>query len=147
MVELFDLEGKSTNKIALTGLPACGKTTVIQRALKEIPHPKAGFFTRDVRKGRMRMGFMIETVSGREALLAHREEFDTHHRIGPYGVFIENIEALAVRSIEEGDPSAIFIVDEIGKMECLSNLFRDTIIRLLDSDRMVLATIPVRGGP
>jgi nucleoside-triphosphatase len=38
------------------------------------------------------------------------------------------------------------VVDEIGKMECLSEGFVASMCVLLDSDRRVLATIAQRGG-
>jgi nucleoside-triphosphatase len=144
MVEIFTSLNKVIKKVILTGPPGCGKTTVIIKALNEIKHEKVGFITREIRKGIKRMGFMIETISGEKALLAHRE-FKSPHRIGPYGVFIENIESLALKSINCGNPSSVIVIDEIGKMECLSSRFREEITRIIDSDRMILATIPVRG--
>jgi nucleoside-triphosphatase THEP1 len=39
------------------------------------------------------------------------------------------------------------IIDEIGKMECLSLLFRDIVLRLLDADQPVIATIGKKGTP
>jgi nucleoside-triphosphatase len=39
----------------------------------------------------------------------------------------------------------LFVVDEIGKMECFSDKFVDAICRLLDSDRSLLATVAQKG--
>ncbi|MEJ2165899.1 MAG: nucleoside-triphosphatase [Desulfobacterales bacterium] len=36
--------------------------------------------------------------------------------------------------------------DEIGKMECYSALFRQTLIRVLDSPNTVLGSIALKGG-
>jgi nucleoside-triphosphatase len=37
------------------------------------------------------------------------------------------------------------IIDEIGKMECLSQLFRDTLLEVLDAPNGVLASIALQG--
>lgn len=38
------------------------------------------------------------------------------------------------------------MIDEIGKMECLSGKFQEIVKRLLDSDRMMIATSAQHGG-
>ncbi len=40
----------------------------------------------------------------------------------------------------------LFVVDEIGKMECFSNAFVQAATRLLDSSVPVLATITAKRG-
>jgi nucleoside-triphosphatase THEP1 len=39
----------------------------------------------------------------------------------------------------------IVVIDEIGKMECFSFLFRQTLLNALDSDNSVLGSIALRG--
>jgi nucleoside-triphosphatase len=39
------------------------------------------------------------------------------------------------------------MVDEIGKMECFSPLFRESVLRLLDADEPFIATIGKKGTP
>ncbi len=39
------------------------------------------------------------------------------------------------------------IIDEIGKMECYSPIFRDLVSSLLKSDRLFIATIAKKGTP
>ncbi|HWR92353.1 MAG TPA: nucleoside-triphosphatase, partial [Desulfobacterales bacterium] len=38
------------------------------------------------------------------------------------------------------------MIDEIGKMECLSRRFQGMVKQLLDSERMIIATIAQYGG-
>ena len=45
-------------------------------------------------------------------------------------------------ALEEG---AVYLIDEIGKMECLSGAFTDAVARLLDSRCPVIATVAQRG--
>jgi nucleoside-triphosphatase len=40
----------------------------------------------------------------------------------------------------------VYLVDEIGKMECLSPRFVAAVQALLDSPRLLVATIAARGG-
>jgi len=41
----------------------------------------------------------------------------------------------------------LVVIDEIGKMECLSPLFRETVVRILDSIHPVVGSVPLKGGP
>jgi len=40
----------------------------------------------------------------------------------------------------------VIVIDEIGKMECISQMFMDMLIRLLDGNRPVVATIALKRG-
>ena len=42
-------------------------------------------------------------------------------------------------------PDEIVIIDEIGKMECFSRLFKKTLIMVLDSDHQVIGSIAIKG--
>jgi nucleoside-triphosphatase len=42
--------------------------------------------------------------------------------------------------------AGLIMIDEIGKMECLSWRFREMVSALLDSDRRLIATIAQHGG-
>ena len=45
------------------------------------------------------------------------------------------------------DPDAdLYLIDEIGKMECLSTRFIAAVRRLLRSDRLLVAAVARRGG-
>jgi nucleoside-triphosphatase len=38
------------------------------------------------------------------------------------------------------------VIDEIGKMECFSEKFRTLITGILDSDRLLIATVSLKGS-
>jgi nucleoside-triphosphatase THEP1 len=42
-------------------------------------------------------------------------------------------------------PEDLVVVDEIGKMECFSRLFRETLVRVLNSGHVVLGSISFKG--
>ncbi len=132
--------------ILLTGPPRCGKSTVIEKLVKQISRPVTGFFTREIREKGRRVGFSIITLDGSEGVLAH-EGSSTPLRVGKYGVNIEELDQIAVPSMIPARPDEIVVIDEIGKMECLSPLFRETLIKRLDSENLVIGSIALKGGP
>jgi nucleoside-triphosphatase len=146
---LLGLEGEETlvkgKKILFTGAPGCGKSTLIERIIKGLDRPACGFFTREIREGSKRIGFSITTLDGRSGILA-REGLHSPYRVGRYGVCIEDIEQIAVPSMASKRVEEIVVVDEIGKMECMSALFRDALIAILDSDQPVIGSVALRGN-
>ena len=56
------------------------------------------------------------------------------------------IDRFAATLREFPDRSAIWLIDEIGKMECLSTAFVEATRRVLDSGRPLIATVAQRGG-
>jgi len=130
----------------LTGPPRCGKSTVIEKLVKQISRPVTGFFTREIREKGKRVGFSIITLDGKEGVLASKDS-GIPLRVGKYWVNIKDLDQIAIPSMIPARPGEMVIIDEIGKMECLSPLFRETLIRMLDSENPVIATIALKGGP
>ena len=77
----------------VTGPPRCGKSTLIQNVLAKLNGPATGFFTREMREGGERVGFSINTVDGREGILAHKS-MRSRCRVGKYGVNLKDIAIL-----------------------------------------------------
>lgn len=132
--------------ILLTGEPGIGKTTLIVRILGVIKHLRtAGFYTREIRQGGIRKGFELIDLGGRKSLLSH-VNIKSHYRVGKYGVDIQGFEEF-LEAIEFFDPPTdLIIIDEIGKMECVSTKFNTLLIRILDSETPVIATIALKGA-
>jgi nucleoside-triphosphatase THEP1 len=128
----------------VTGLPGCGKTTLIEKVAASIGTPVAGFLTREIREKGKRVGFSIETFDGKKGTLAH-VCIRGAASVGKYGVDPEVLETLAVPSLDAGSADVLVVIDEIGKMECLSPLFRKAVLRVLDSPNPVLASIAEKG--
>ena len=130
--------------ILLTGPPRSGKSTLIESVIERIEEPVTGFFTREMREGGERVGFSINTVEGREGILAHKS-VRSRYRVGRYGVNLKDIEDIAVPAMIPSMHEEIVVIDEIGKMECFSRLFRETLSQVLDSSNRVLGSIALRG--
>jgi len=132
--------------ILLTGLPGVGKTTLIKQLADCLaPFHPDGFFTQEILEHGIRKGFELVTLDGRYQLLSH-VNIPGPHRIGKYGVDLVGFEELLASLDLSRSPSRVVILDEIGKMECLSQRFREEVEALLDSSKMVLATVGLKGG-
>jgi len=133
--------------IFITGLPGCGKTTLIKEILKELNLDAGGFFTEEIRERGVRKGFKIITLDGKKGILAH-VDIKSPYRISRYGVNIKDLEEIGVKSILKGiKENKIIIIDEIGKAEMLSEKFKETVLMALNSEKKVLGTIKFTYDP
>ena len=128
----------------VTGPPRSGKSTLIERAVSQIQVPMTGFFTTEIRQGGKRMGFSIDTLDGKTGVLAHRG-IKSLFRVGPYGVNLQDLDQIAVPSMLPTEPGEIVIIDEIGKMEVFSPLFKKTLLQVLESSNQVIGSISKKG--
>jgi nucleoside-triphosphatase len=68
------------------------------------------------------------------------------YRVGRYRVDLAAFEALALPAMDPMRATEpLIVIDEIGKMECFSVRFRELVVAVLESNRAVLATTPLRG--
>jgi nucleoside-triphosphatase len=134
-----------TQKILITGLPGVGKTTLVLKiaeAVRDI-NP-VGFYTTEIREGGVRRGFEMRSFCGERGILAH-VDIRSPNRVGKYEVDVEGFDRFlrAIPFFQE--EAGIVIIDEIGKMECLSAEFRRLIGDILESDRTFIATVALKG--
>jgi nucleoside-triphosphatase len=134
-------------KILLTGLPGCGKTTAVMRIVADLGCENVkGFYTQEIRESGIRKGFCWKRLDGIEGILSHIDIMGCC-RVGKYGVDVAGFERLVVPVLEAGrSGSGLFIIDEIGKMECLSEKFVGAVRRLFASDVSILATVAQKGS-
>ncbi len=132
--------------LLITGLPGVGKTTLIQKlseALKDF-HP-VGFYTAEIKQEGMRKGFELIDLKGNRGVLSHID-FKSHDRVGRYKVDVRGFGDF-LDGISFFDPSsAVIMIDEIGKMECLSDKFERILQKILDSEKWVIATVALKGS-
>jgi len=133
-------------KILITGLPGSGKTTLFRRLADELRHLNpVGFYSAEIRKGRMRRGFSLCSLEGQSGVLAH-VEFRTGYRVGKYGVDVRGFETF-LNALPLLDPqTGPVMIDEIGRMECLSDRFVEIIWEVFHSKKQLIATISQKGG-
>lgn len=134
--------------ILLTGKPGVGKTTLILKVLGSPNLDARGFYTREIRKGNVRLGFELVEIGGsRRDVFAHIG-FEKIHRVGKYGVDISVLEEIGAEAIKKGiEEKSLIVIDEIGKMELYSKRFREAVTLALNSSSPVLATITMSPLP
>jgi nucleoside-triphosphatase len=128
--------------LLLTGRPGVGKTTIARKVAEKLLQKPDGFYTEEIREGRERRGFRAVTFAGDTRVIAD-VDFGPP-RVGRYGVDVEAIDLLADATLRR-PAGMLFVVDEIGKMECMSRRFVEAMHELLDSGRSVIATVGERG--
>lgn len=131
----------------LSGPPRCGKTTAVRRLIDSLRDLRlAGFYTEEIREHGRRVGFRAVGLNGGEALLAH-VSIASPFRVASYGVDPAALEPLLASELGRppGDVD-LYVIDEIGKMECFSRDFVASVRRLLASPALVLATVAFKGG-
>ena len=131
--------------LLLTGRPGIGKTTVIRRVADALKGERiAGFYTEELRSRGERTGFRIVTLDGHSRLMASID-IRSPHRAGKYGVDVSAVDAIAEATLAPHG-AEVFLVDEIGKMECFSIAFVEAVRGLLAANRSIVASVAFKGG-
>ncbi len=134
-------------RILLTGRPGSGKTTLIQRVVRDLALSAGGFYTEEIREHGQRVGFKLITLDGKEAVFAH-VNFKTSERVGKYGLDLAKLETVGVAAVCRAVRTRkLVVIDEIGPMELRSAIFRDVITETFETKLPILATITARPFP
>jgi nucleoside-triphosphatase len=129
--------------LLLTGSPGVGKTTALRKVVAGLGRRRlSGFYTEEIRRRGERRGFRAVTFDGQAATMAH-VSVRGPARVGKYGVDVGVVDELARSALAPGGD--VYLVDEIGKMECLSREFVAAMRALLDTGSPVVATVALRG--
>jgi nucleoside-triphosphatase len=132
--------------LLLTGPPGVGKTTCLDGVADALGRARlGGFLTREIRVRGARRGFELITFAGRRGVIAHVDR-PGGPRVGKYGVDLDVLEAMSQVALVVRDEVDVYLVDEIGKMECLSPTFVEAVRGLLIAGRPLVATVGERGG-
>ncbi len=140
--------GRSSDSgaLLLAGSPGVGKTTILRRVAEALAGKKIrGFTTEEIRRGGERVGFSIETFDRERAVLAH-VSIRSQQRVSRYGVDVEALDRIVAKALAPSPRADLYLVDEIGRMECFSERFVAAMKKLLGSKRLVVATVALRGG-
>jgi len=131
--------------LLITGAPGVGKTTIIRRVAERLEASGLrGFYTEEIREANERRGFRLVSFDGTTRVIAH-VDFSKSHWVGKYGVDVRGIDEAA--GLLRLDPGArVYLVDEIGKMECLSENFVAAMRALISGRVPLAATVGARGG-
>ena len=140
--------------IAITGKPGCGKTYVIKQIIEEFRKKNKqiyGIITEDICDNGERQGFKLKNINTEmtDTLAMKKEDTTRLHGINKYKVNIDGINKM-IENLEEEiskmETSSILVIDEIGRMELMSEKFQKFIIKLFNEHRdfKLLVTIPIK---
>jgi len=128
-------------RIAVTGKPGCGKTTLCKKIAESLGGRAGGLITEEIREGGRRVGFRMEDIAtGEQSLLAHVNKC-TGPKVGKYSVCLEKLNNFSPDAIERGFEKDVLIIDEIGPMELKSSQFVSAVRKALDTNINCLFTI------
>ncbi|KAM5576249.1 hypothetical protein ABKV19_007225 [Rosa sericea] len=129
-----------------------GKTTLIVKVFETLkssnPNLKIqGFYISEVRQGGERVGFQVVTFDGRTAPLASSISSSPESlrwpTVGKYKVDVASFESLAVPELQVREDTDLFVIDGVGKMELFGSSFFPAVLRVLESNVPVLASVPI----
>jgi nucleoside-triphosphatase len=133
--------------ILLTGRPGVGKTTVMKEIAERLGESAGGFYTAEIREGSHRRGFKIVTLDGEEGVLSH-VDFKAPPRVSKYGVNLRDLEKIGVAALTQAiTRGQCVFVDEIGKMELLSQQFREVILAAIEGGSTVVGPVMKARNP
>ena len=134
-------------KIGITGMPSVGKTQTLIKIIEKIEksgYRIEGMITEPQIEDKKRVGFYVEDWQTKEKAVFAHLDYDTKDRVGKYGVDVGPLEEIGVKAVEKAINSEdidIVVIDEIGKMEMLSEKFCEVVIEALDSDKPIMVTL------
>jgi len=134
-------------KIGITGMPSVGKTQTIIKIiefLEENGYKVEGMITEPIVEKKKHVGFyVVDWITEEKEVFAHIN-IDNKDKVGKYGVDINALEKIGIPAIEKAinNPEInIIVIDEIGKMEMMSERFCEVVIEAMDSDKPILVTL------
>ncbi len=127
-------------RIAITGSPGVGKSTVCRNVLELLTCTYGGMVSADIRVKGERVGFEIRDIAtGKQGVLAHRQ--GTGPRVGTYHVNLEDLNNIGVAAIRNALNSELVVIDEIAPMEFKSPEFIKAVEEVLDSGKNMLVVL------
>jgi nucleoside-triphosphatase len=133
-------DGRMAARIAVTGSPGIGKSTLVERALRLYKGKAGGVLAREVRSGGRRVGFeLLDLSSGEKGILAW--ETGEGPRLGRYRVNLTDLDKVGARAVENAFGCDLIVVDEVGPMELFSEKFVQAVEKAILSPKPMLVVL------
>ncbi|KAF5413744.1 MAG: hypothetical protein C5S49_07845 [Candidatus Methanogaster sp.] len=138
-------------RVAITGQPGVGKTTVCGAVVDRLGRSTGGMICSDITEGNVgagagrgrRIGFeLLDLQTGVKGVLAHIR--GDGHRVGKYHVNRHDLDRIGVSAILSAIGTDLIVIDEIAPMELTSKRFIQAVEEALASDTDMLVVLQQR---
>lgn len=128
--------------IFITGQPGCGKSSLVSSLIKELKNKNiAGIVTPEIRKEKQRYGFKIIDLKTKQEEILASIDIKSQFKVSKYYVNIKGINKIIDKFLESFDKADFIFIDEIGAMELKSKEFKEALEKILNSDKIIIATL------
>jgi nucleoside-triphosphatase len=130
-----------SRRVALTGAPRAGKSTLLAKILDRLGCRAGGVLAREVRRGGERVGFELQDLLGGEVGTLASVDGEGP-RLGKYRINLQNLENIGARAIERAaEVAELVVIDEVGPMELFSDGFVRAVEAALESDKPMIVVV------
>lgn len=127
-------------RIALTGPPGIGKSTLAAKVASESGLKVGGVLARDRRYKDRRIGFeLLDLSTGAVGILA--DETGSGPQLGKYRVHPEDLDRIGAQAVEAALKCELIVVDEVGPMELTSHRFVSAVEMAIASTKPMLVVL------
>jgi nucleoside-triphosphatase len=132
------------SRLAITGAPGVGKSTLIRRVLDRLNCRSGGVLAQEVRLDGKRVGFELQDLATGEVGTLASVDGDGP-RLGRYRVNLRDLERVGAMAVERAaEEAGLVVVDEVGPMELFSERFAKAMEAALESDKPTLVVVRAR---
>lgn len=133
-------------RIAITGRPGIGKSTLCKKVIASVRKKAGGMISGDIRPGRQRVGFeIVDIATGKKGILAHVNQ-EHGPAVGKYRVNLKDLNEVGVEAIKNALNFDLIVIDEIAPMELYSKDFISAVEAALQSSKSMLVTFHQRSS-
>jgi len=130
-------------RIIITGKPRSGKSTLALSLMTELRLKGkwvSGILTPEIIKKKERTGFRIIDIASDETKVLASVD-GKGPSVGKYHVDLQELDYITQKFMDHVESADVIIIDEIGKMEMLSEKFRNMAEKIFTIEKPVIAVV------
>ena len=131
--------------ILITGKPNTGKSTAIHKIVDMLGRKRcSGLLAEEILVNNERVGFSTYGIQSKDKITLAHVDIDKKYAVEIFGVDLKALESLSEKELDialRDDKIKFIIVDEIGRMQVMSEKFRNLLDKIADSNKILIASI------